>query len=187
MATVEHPRSMNDANDRDPQNNNCYGTLVDRDYVEVKLPVLGRDRLQRAGDPRLRGRARREGAAGRPGGGAVVGAGGNGGAARFQLRGAGDSRVHPRELHGLHGLRHRMPRHGDLGQSDRRIGPRRQARRDRQRRRPAIFRGPVVQAAKVLRRARRKRGSTAGGSPSSSTPSSARAAPSASPSATTTR
>jgi pyruvate ferredoxin oxidoreductase beta subunit len=40
MATVEKPRSMNDASDRDPCNNNCYGTLVDRDYLEVTLPVL---------------------------------------------------------------------------------------------------------------------------------------------------
>ena len=40
MSTVELPRSMNDANDRDPFNNNCYGTLVDRPYVEVKLPIL---------------------------------------------------------------------------------------------------------------------------------------------------
>src|SRR3990172_6300336 len=40
MATVEHPRSMNEANDRDPYNNNCYGTLVDRPYVQVKLPIL---------------------------------------------------------------------------------------------------------------------------------------------------
>jgi pyruvate/2-oxoacid:ferredoxin oxidoreductase beta subunit/NAD-dependent dihydropyrimidine dehydrogenase PreA subunit len=40
MSTVELPQSMNDANDRDPYNNNCYGTLVDRPYVEVKLPIL---------------------------------------------------------------------------------------------------------------------------------------------------
>ena len=40
MATVEEPRSMNEANDRDPYNNNCYGTLVDRDYLKVSLPVL---------------------------------------------------------------------------------------------------------------------------------------------------
>jgi pyruvate ferredoxin oxidoreductase beta subunit len=40
MSTAELPRSMNDANDRDPFNNNCYGTLVDRPYVEVKLPIL---------------------------------------------------------------------------------------------------------------------------------------------------
>jgi pyruvate/2-oxoacid:ferredoxin oxidoreductase beta subunit/NAD-dependent dihydropyrimidine dehydrogenase PreA subunit len=40
MATAELPRSMNEANERDPFNNNCYGTLVDRPYVEVKLPVL---------------------------------------------------------------------------------------------------------------------------------------------------
>ncbi len=31
---------MNEANDRDPQNNNSYGTLVDSDYVSVDLPVL---------------------------------------------------------------------------------------------------------------------------------------------------
>jgi pyruvate/2-oxoacid:ferredoxin oxidoreductase beta subunit/NAD-dependent dihydropyrimidine dehydrogenase PreA subunit len=40
MATVDTPRSMNEANDRDPHNNNCYGTLVDRPYVDVKLPIL---------------------------------------------------------------------------------------------------------------------------------------------------
>jgi pyruvate/2-oxoacid:ferredoxin oxidoreductase beta subunit/NAD-dependent dihydropyrimidine dehydrogenase PreA subunit len=31
---------MNEANDRDPYNNNSYGTLVDREYVGVSLPVL---------------------------------------------------------------------------------------------------------------------------------------------------
>src|SRR5947208_2177749 len=40
MATAEFPRSMNEANERDPYNNNCYGTLVDRPYLEVTLPVL---------------------------------------------------------------------------------------------------------------------------------------------------
>src|SRR5213082_395481 len=40
MATAELPRSMNEANERDPYNNNCYGTLVDRPYVKVELPVL---------------------------------------------------------------------------------------------------------------------------------------------------
>src|ERR671918_507613 len=40
MATAELPRSMNEANERDPHNNNCYGTLVDRPYKNVKLPVL---------------------------------------------------------------------------------------------------------------------------------------------------
>jgi pyruvate ferredoxin oxidoreductase beta subunit len=37
---VEKPCSMNDASDRDPHNNNCYGTLVDRPYIEVQLPIL---------------------------------------------------------------------------------------------------------------------------------------------------
>ena len=124
-------RSMNEANERDPYNNNCYGTLVDRPYVEVKLPVLDVHRLQRARHPRLRGRQRREGAAGRPGAGPVAGSGRHGGAARLQLRRAGDSGVHPRELHRLHGLRDRVPRHGDPRQGDRRAGPRGEAGGDR--------------------------------------------------------
>ncbi len=40
MATAEPTVSMNEANERDPHNNNCYGTLVDEPYREVKLPVL---------------------------------------------------------------------------------------------------------------------------------------------------
>jgi pyruvate/2-oxoacid:ferredoxin oxidoreductase beta subunit/NAD-dependent dihydropyrimidine dehydrogenase PreA subunit len=40
MATVNEPRSMNEANDRDPYNNNSYGTLVDRPYLDVNLPIL---------------------------------------------------------------------------------------------------------------------------------------------------
>ena len=40
MATADLPRSMNEANEHDPYNNNCYGTLVDRPYLEVTLPVL---------------------------------------------------------------------------------------------------------------------------------------------------
>jgi pyruvate ferredoxin oxidoreductase beta subunit len=40
MATDVHADSMNAASDRDPFNNNCYGTLVDSDYRLVNLPVL---------------------------------------------------------------------------------------------------------------------------------------------------
>ncbi|MBM81788.1 MAG: thiamine pyrophosphate-binding protein [Planctomycetaceae bacterium] len=40
MATVTDQPSMNDANDRDPFNNNSYGTLVDSEYVPVGLPIL---------------------------------------------------------------------------------------------------------------------------------------------------
>src|SRR4051812_50144495 len=40
MATADLPRSMNEASEHDPYNNNCYGTLVDRPYLEVTLPVL---------------------------------------------------------------------------------------------------------------------------------------------------
>ncbi len=38
MATAD--KSMNEASDRDPYNNNSYGTLVDDGYKLVKLPVL---------------------------------------------------------------------------------------------------------------------------------------------------
>jgi pyruvate/2-oxoacid:ferredoxin oxidoreductase beta subunit/NAD-dependent dihydropyrimidine dehydrogenase PreA subunit len=40
MATVTNNDSMNQANDRDPYNNNSYGTLQDTSYVEVDLPIL---------------------------------------------------------------------------------------------------------------------------------------------------
>ncbi len=40
MATPITNRSMNEANERDPYNNNSYGTLVDRPYVPVQLPIL---------------------------------------------------------------------------------------------------------------------------------------------------
>src|SRR5271156_1917918 len=40
--TTDQP-SMNDANPRDPFNNNSYGTLVDSGYKRVKLPILDVD------------------------------------------------------------------------------------------------------------------------------------------------
>lgn len=40
MASATEHQSMNAAHDRDPFNNNSYGTLVDSDYKQVKLPVL---------------------------------------------------------------------------------------------------------------------------------------------------
>jgi pyruvate/2-oxoacid:ferredoxin oxidoreductase beta subunit/NAD-dependent dihydropyrimidine dehydrogenase PreA subunit len=39
MTTTKLP-SLNEANERDPYNNNSYGTLVDTDYKLVSLPVL---------------------------------------------------------------------------------------------------------------------------------------------------
>ncbi len=39
-ATIEKLPSLNEASERDPFNNNSYGTLVDRAYLEVTLPVL---------------------------------------------------------------------------------------------------------------------------------------------------
>ena len=43
MATVSEHNSMNDANERDPYNNNSYGTLVDDGYKRIRLPVLDVD------------------------------------------------------------------------------------------------------------------------------------------------
>jgi pyruvate ferredoxin oxidoreductase beta subunit len=40
MTAAEEPRSMNVANERDPHNNNSYGTLVDSEYLEVDFPML---------------------------------------------------------------------------------------------------------------------------------------------------
>jgi len=40
MATDAKSTSMNEANERDPYNNNSYGTLVDDGYKQVKLPIL---------------------------------------------------------------------------------------------------------------------------------------------------
>src|SRR5919204_1655068 len=40
IATTAPKTSMNEANERDPFNNNCYGTLVDSPYKMVSLPVL---------------------------------------------------------------------------------------------------------------------------------------------------
>jgi pyruvate/2-oxoacid:ferredoxin oxidoreductase beta subunit/NAD-dependent dihydropyrimidine dehydrogenase PreA subunit len=39
-ATAVRPPSMNEASDKDPFNNNCYGTIVDAPYKLVSLPVL---------------------------------------------------------------------------------------------------------------------------------------------------
>src|SRR5437870_3186832 len=39
IIATERP-SMNEASDRDPFNNNSYGTLVDRPYKLIQLPVL---------------------------------------------------------------------------------------------------------------------------------------------------
>ena len=40
MATVTNKDSMNQSNDRDPFNNNSYGTLQDASYIDVDLPIL---------------------------------------------------------------------------------------------------------------------------------------------------
>jgi len=37
---AENQPSMNEANPRDPYNNNSYGTLVDDGYKKVSLPIL---------------------------------------------------------------------------------------------------------------------------------------------------
>ena len=40
MATADTSKSMNQPNDRDPFNNNSYGTLVDLDYISTDKKVL---------------------------------------------------------------------------------------------------------------------------------------------------
>lgn len=40
VATLEAPPSLNEATEKDPFNNNCYGSLVDQPYRLVSLPVL---------------------------------------------------------------------------------------------------------------------------------------------------
>ena len=41
MTTTTLPLpSLNEATDKDPFNNNCYGTIVDKPYKLVSLPVL---------------------------------------------------------------------------------------------------------------------------------------------------
>ena len=52
--------SMNEANERDPFNNNCYGTLVDQRLQDGQPAGARRDRFQRAHHPRLRGRLGRD-------------------------------------------------------------------------------------------------------------------------------
>ena len=110
-STTVEPLSMNEASDRDPFNNNCYGTLVDRDYKQVNLPVLDVIDFNERDHPRLRGRLRREGPARRPVAGPLADPRRHRDAARLQLHRPGNPGVHPRELHRLHGLRHRVPRH----------------------------------------------------------------------------
>ena len=39
-ASTTNLPSLNEANERDPYNNNSYGTLVDSDYKLVTLPIL---------------------------------------------------------------------------------------------------------------------------------------------------
>lgn len=40
MATTDLPSSMNEPSERDPFNNNSYGTLIDSEYISVDLPIL---------------------------------------------------------------------------------------------------------------------------------------------------
>ena len=151
--TAKRP-SMNEANERDPFNNNCYGTLVDtplqaRHACRSSTSTTSTSAIIRGYEEGYR----REGSARRPVGRPLADPRRHGDAARLQLRRPGDSRVHPRELHRLHGLRHRMPRHGHSRQGAGRIGPRSRSwrtiadRADRE-----MFAPAVVEDAQVLRR-----------------------------------
>ena len=177
--------SMNEANERDPFNNNCYGTLVDQRLQAGQPAGPRRGRFQRAHHPRLRGRLRREGPAGRPVAGPLAGPRRHRHPARLQQHRPGNPRVHPRELHRLHGLRHRVPRHRHPRQGPVRdgVGSRSSRRSPRPTGRCTARSGPRPRSTTTPAR---RSSAPAACSRSSSTPPSARAAPSASPSATTT-
>ena len=179
--------SMNAASDKDPFNNNCYGTLVDRAYKLGQPAGARRRRLQRAHHPRLRGGLRREGPARRPVAGPLARPGRHRVAARLQLHRPGDPRVHPGELHRLHGLRDRVPghRHPRQGARRGRVGGRSSRtipEADRE-----MYKAQWSKTKKYYDAGEEEGTASAGCSTSSSTRRSARAAPSASPSATTTR
>ncbi len=187
MATAELPRSMNEANERDPLNNNSYGTLVDRPYVEVQLPVLDvRDFNERIIRGYEEGTGEKELPADLSVARSLVPAG------TATLRDfsyvAPEIPEYIREnCTGCMDCVTECPDTAILGKviAEPDLGA--EAGRDRRRRRPAGVRGTVVEAAEVLRRPAEEGPTRAGGSRSSSTPASARAAPSASPCATTTR
>ena len=182
--TADQP-SMNEANERDPFNNNSYGTLVDSGYKLRQPAGPRRRRLQRAHHPRLRGRLRRKGAARRSVAGPLAGPRRHRHAARLQQHLPGNPRVHPRELHRLHGLRHRVPRHrhSRQGAVRDRIGREAQDHSRSRPRRCSASSGPRPRSTTTPAR---RRAAPAACSTSSSTRPSARAVPSASPSATTT-
>ena len=145
-----------------------------------------RHRLQRADHPRLRGRLGREGAARRPVAGPLAGPRRHGDPARLQQHRPRDPRVHSRELHRLHGLRHRVPRHRHPGQGALRDRARGAAGDDPRTGRPRDVPHPVVEDQEVLRRPQEEGAARRHVQDHHRPAASARAAPSASPSATTT-
>ncbi len=132
-ADIKDLPSMNEASERDPFNNNCYGTLVDSEYKLVSLPVLD---VHDFNERIIRGYEEGYGEKDLPADlsrGPLADPGRHRVAARLQLHRPGDPRVHPRELHRLHGLRHRVPGHrhprqgarrGRVGAEARRRSPR---------------------------------------------------------------
>ncbi len=152
QTTVNKP-SMNEANERDPFNNNSYGTLVDTPYKLVNLPVLDvidfNERIIRGYEE---GCGEKELPADLSLARSLVPAG-TATLARLQQHLPGDPRLHPRELHRLHGLRHRVPRHRHPRQGALRDRAGREAREYRQpRSRPRDVPPAVVQDQEVLRR-----------------------------------
>ena len=119
IATPSAGPSMNEATEKDPFNNNCYGTLVDRPYKMVHLPVLD---VTDFNERIIRGYEEGYGEQQLPADLSLALADPRGHrlAARFQLYLTGNPRIHPRELHRLHGLRHRVPGHGHSRQGHRR-------------------------------------------------------------------
>ena len=152
MSTVTQPGSMNEANERDPFNNNSYGTLVDAPYKDVKLPILDVHGFQRPDHPRLRGRDGRMRPARRSDGRPFARSRGDRDAPRFQLHRSGYPGVYAEQLHGLHGLRDALPRYGDPGQGAQRERFREAAGGDLRSGRPRDVPQAMVEDPQVLRR-----------------------------------
>ena len=151
IATATPTPSMNEASDKDPFNNNCYGTLVDRPYKLVSLPVLD---VNDFNERIIRGYEEGYGENDLPADLSVARSldpGRHRVAARLQLHRPGDPRVHPRELHRLHGLRDRVPGHRHPRQGARRGRVGGEAPGD-PRGRPGDVPRAVVEDQEVLRR-----------------------------------
>ena len=103
--------SMNEASERDPFNNNSYGTIFDSPYKAIHLPVLD---VNDFNERIIRGYEEGWGEGSLPADLSVARSLVPAGTATLRIRQQylpGNSRIYHRELHRLHGLRDRMSGH----------------------------------------------------------------------------